>query len=492
MSDPLESLHLKLPYLAPSQAQKHVTHNEALRKLDALVQLAVLDSNLTEPPAEPEDGNRHIVGVGATGAWAGKDGTVASYVDGAWDHASPEAGWIAFEIAAEVILVHRDGEWQALAASLGNPELFGVNATPDETNRLAVRSNAVLFSNVEDTEGGTGDIRFVVNKEADADTASLLFQTDFSARAEIGLVGDNDFVFKISPDGSAWTEAIRIDKDTGLPTILYDNATSGLVATTMQDAIDEVAAGGGGGGGAVVSVFGRTGAVAAAASDYDASQVDNDSAVSGATVTNALETLGAAVAGKQDSDPDLIALAGVSSTGLLARTGAGTAAARSLVAGDGLTGSNFDGVAGNPTLDVGAGTGILANADDVAIDKASDANVRSAASNKVLTADLIESASAPVTLTDGASPSFDWDAGINREWTAAANRTCPSPTNVQIGTQRTILFKGNSGTTRTIGFGANFKGSLPTIEVTDTSWFLATFHAIAADHIVVGGRVAAP
>jgi hypothetical protein len=310
--------------------------------------------------------------------------------------------------------------------------------------------------------------------------------------AEIGLVGDNDFVFKISSDGSAWTEAIRIDKDTGLPTILYDNATSGLVATTMQDAIDEVAAGGGGGGGAVVSVFGRTGAVAAAASDYDASQVDNDSAVSGATVTNALETLGAAVAGKQDSDPDLIALAGVSSTGLLARTGAGTAAARSLVAGDGLTGSNFDGVAGNPTLDVGAGTGILANADDVAIDKASDANVRSAASNKVLTADLIESASAPVTLTDGASPSFDWDAGINREWTAAANRTCPNPTNVQIGTQRTILFKGNSGTTRTIGFGANFKGSLPTIEVTDTSWFLATFHAIAADHIVVGGRVAAP
>lgn len=41
----------------------------------------------------------------------------------------------------------------------------------------------------------------------------------------------------------------------------------------------------------VLSVFGRTGAVVAAASDYDASQVDNDSSVAGATVKDALDTL---------------------------------------------------------------------------------------------------------------------------------------------------------------------------------------------------------
>ena len=45
------------------------------------------------------------------------------------------------------------------------------------------------------------------------------------------------------------------------------------------------------GGGLVDSVFGRTGDVVAAASDYDASQVDNDSSVTGATVKDALETL---------------------------------------------------------------------------------------------------------------------------------------------------------------------------------------------------------
>jgi len=42
----------------------------------------------------------------------------------------------------------------------------------------------------------------------------------------------------------------------------------------------------------VASVFTRTGAVTAAASDYDASQIDNDSGVAGAFVDDALDTLG--------------------------------------------------------------------------------------------------------------------------------------------------------------------------------------------------------
>ena len=69
---------LGLPYIAPSQAQKHVTHNEASRTLDALVQLAVKSRDLAAPPADPAPGRRHIVAAGATGAWAGKDGQVAA------------------------------------------------------------------------------------------------------------------------------------------------------------------------------------------------------------------------------------------------------------------------------------------------------------------------------------------------------------------------------------------------------------------------------
>jgi hypothetical protein len=350
----LETTHLKLPYIAAAQAQKHVTHNEALRLLDSVVQLAILDSTLAEPPAEPADGDRYIVAADATGAWDGRDGDVATWVDGAWMFATAEDGWLAFDRAAEALLVRLGGVWTPLAAGGGGipetVEQLGVNATADETNRLAVRSEAVLFSGIEDAEGGSGDIRFVVNKETDGDTASLLFQSGWSGRAEVGLVGDTDFVFKVSADGESWIDAIRIDKDTGLATILYDNAVSGLTATTVQDAIDEVAAGGGGGGGAVVSVFGRTGAVAAAAGDYDAGEIDNDSGVAGATVKDALDALASA---KQAADADLSALAALSGTGIAARTATDTWAVRSIAGtANRITLTNGDGVSGNPTVDI--------------------------------------------------------------------------------------------------------------------------------------------
>jgi hypothetical protein len=97
----------------------------------------------------------------------------------------------------------------------------------------------------------------------------------------------------------------------------------------------------------------------AAAGDYDASEVGNDSSVSGATVKDALDTLSGSVAGKQAGDSDLTALAGVAASGMLARTGSGTAAARTITAGTGISVTNGDGVAGNPTI---AGTAATTSA----------------------------------------------------------------------------------------------------------------------------------
>ena len=62
-----QSANLLLPYIMPSQAQKHVTHNEAIRRLDALVQLGVLDRDLHTPPVLPVDGDRYLVADGGAG-----------------------------------------------------------------------------------------------------------------------------------------------------------------------------------------------------------------------------------------------------------------------------------------------------------------------------------------------------------------------------------------------------------------------------------------
>ncbi|RJT32806.1 hypothetical protein D3227_25745 [Mesorhizobium waimense] len=89
--------------------------------------------------------------------------------------------------------------------------------------------------------------------------------------------------------------------------------------------------------------------------------------------------------------------------------------------------------------------------------KATAAQVRSATTDKVLTSDLIESASALVTLTDGANISLDWDAGINRALTIGGNRTLDNPTNGQPGTWRTIIITQDGTGTRTLVYGNQYK-----------------------------------
>ncbi|MEJ0041058.1 MAG: hypothetical protein WDM81_01975 [Rhizomicrobium sp.] len=71
-----------------------------------------------------------------------------------------------------------------------NVPLLGVNTTADATNKLAVKSAALLLDNI-----GNG-VQAKLNKHASGDTASLLYQTNYSGRAEIGLCGGRRFPFQ--------------------------------------------------------------------------------------------------------------------------------------------------------------------------------------------------------------------------------------------------------------------------------------------------------
>jgi flagellin-like hook-associated protein FlgL len=358
------STHLLLPYVLAAQAQKHVTVNEALRLLDGLVQLSVLDRHLTAPPPSPADSDRYIVASGATGVWAGWDLNVAYYVDGAWMRLVPRMGWQAWVVDEASFLAWDGSAWvsaglpaffsdavfelahdadptrraifdlAAIAAGItrtfalpnvstelaglsgaqtfngdktfagdltasgavatigtapgtatygvgaggtasgatktlnlgtggvagsdtvvnigsaiagadgttvintptvtfanavtevGMPQanltalLLGLGgAVADAWNRLSVNTPAVLLNNA-----GAG-IEATVNKAAAGNDAAFAFKTGFSARALIGLLGSDDFSFKVSPDGSAYHDAILIDRTSGRvelpkPTIL--------------------------------------------------------------------------------------------------------------------------------------------------------------------------------------------------------------------------------------------------------------------------------
>jgi len=196
------STNLALPYLEAAQAQKHVTHNEALRALDTVVMLAVLDRDLVAPPSVPSDGDRYLIASSATGAWAGQDGRIAAWQDGAWTFHAVREGWRVW-IADEGILLVFDGtSWTGAATQ--NAALVGVNTAADSTNRLAVSSAAVLFNHAG------GGVQVKLNKSGDGETASFLFQNGYSGRAEIGLIGDNNFAFKTSADGSVFATGLTL------------------------------------------------------------------------------------------------------------------------------------------------------------------------------------------------------------------------------------------------------------------------------------------
>jgi hypothetical protein len=126
----LNSPKLKLPYIDTGQAQKEVTHNDALNLLDVLVQASVIDAVTTAPPVAPDDGDAWIVAAPATDEWAGKEGQIAAWFAG-WKFLPPAAGWRVHNQddgktwaydgaawAAEAV-DHSPGAWEVPALNLG-------------------------------------------------------------------------------------------------------------------------------------------------------------------------------------------------------------------------------------------------------------------------------------------------------------------------------------------------------------------------------------
>lgn len=352
--------NLVLPYIQAAQAQKHVTHNEAIRLLDGMVQLAVLSQTLTAPPGSPVDGDRYIVASGATGAWAIWDLNVAFWIDGAWVRLVPRVGWIAYSVADAAHYAWNGTAWvafgggggstftdaaftltddadatkiakfeasgittgttrtytlpnttselavlagtqtfsgtktfsgtftvsaatgtlvsstatatanvgsgatlsgntktvnlgtagvsgsttvvnigSAVAGALGSLVInsptvtfassvsavamasanlsalyVGIGgATADATNRLSINTPAVLFNNAG------ASIQATLNKNAAGNDAGFIFQTGFSTRALFGTLGSDDFVLKVSPDGSSFFDGFTVARATGRITV---------------------------------------------------------------------------------------------------------------------------------------------------------------------------------------------------------------------------------------------------------------------------------
>ena len=271
-----ETTNLKLPLLVPNQSQKEITHNEALIIIDNILQNGIIDKDLIIPPENPNTNDMYIVGEGAIDKWEGKDNYLVFY-DNGWRFIEPREGftfwvndedkvyiyngskWIATIQAGEDIennnsttpttpsitklseledveiieatqynILQHNGEKFTNTNNLQQLSMVGINTQADENNKLSVKSNYVLFDN----NGTNSQIK--INKSTEINTASHLFQNNYSGRAEFGLIGDDNFTLKVSNDGENWNDVFTVDKNTGNINFKQNLTFSPIAQETIQ------------------------------------------------------------------------------------------------------------------------------------------------------------------------------------------------------------------------------------------------------------------
>ena len=112
MPDDVTRRH-SLPNLYVGQAQKELTHNEALARIDALLHPAV-EAKLAAPPAgltEASDGLCWLISANATGEWAGRSGQIARRSGGSWRYVAPASGMSLWLASQEKRLFYIAQEW---------------------------------------------------------------------------------------------------------------------------------------------------------------------------------------------------------------------------------------------------------------------------------------------------------------------------------------------------------------------------------------------
>lgn len=117
----LETGRHRLPLLAVSQAQKEITHNEAIILIDALLHVAIEAVLSVVPTATDSDiGKCWIISGSPAGPWENKVGQIALWVGGSWRFVVPHEGMRVWIKATRRQSLYIAGQWVS-APAISNP-----------------------------------------------------------------------------------------------------------------------------------------------------------------------------------------------------------------------------------------------------------------------------------------------------------------------------------------------------------------------------------
>lgn len=224
---------LNLPYLVEGQAMKHLTINEALAALDGLVCAAVTSRTTAAQPDAPEVGAAYVLPAGRSGAeWdLHPAGALLRFDEAGWTALATPLGMVAWDTDAEQLIVRATAGWEPLSATLralDDLQRVGVGTRADADNPFSARLNKALFTARPEEEGGDGDLRLALNKAHSSDVQSLLFQSGWTTRAELGLIGDDDLSLKVHAGGSP-RPVLRVETATGRFSLGDEGAPVGVL-----------------------------------------------------------------------------------------------------------------------------------------------------------------------------------------------------------------------------------------------------------------------
>ena len=216
----------KLPYIQAAQAQKHVTHNAALEQLDITHNLCLMGLNLSSAPTNPELGDCYDIGDTSNGFFETHANHIAAFLDTGWQFYPKVKGMIALNASSDSddqgLIIYNGIDWQPITSTNSTEQVapqqspqFGVNTSADEINKFSVKSEAVLLAADDQDKNSTGDIRLSLNKMASINTASIIYQSNYTAHAETGLTGKDNYIIRVSNSGDNFKTAFEIDKTTG-------------------------------------------------------------------------------------------------------------------------------------------------------------------------------------------------------------------------------------------------------------------------------------
>lgn len=195
------TLQFGLPLIAAAQAQKHVTVNEALSRIDAVAQLRVASSRIAAPPVDATAGSAYLVPEGASNEWEGQSGRIAVAINSGWELITPKPGWRVWDEEAWAYKQFDGLDWvddavlvtECGAATLWRTLAFEHVITPGAFNlsEVPIPSHSILFGltgRVTEPLTGPGLTAWQIGVDGSADRYGASLGTALNSYL-IGLTG---------------------------------------------------------------------------------------------------------------------------------------------------------------------------------------------------------------------------------------------------------------------------------------------------------------